>query len=227
MLDSCRACPIQALSVVRGAPEESCPLHSFPLLAFGGLFGFAQGVGRESFRHAWTGGSFGCSGHGGGAAGDGCGRQFGWKNSASKVETTESGAGRKGEGGWHQETRRGGGPLLEGRAEGRLACARGCRGCSGRCRGCHARGKAAGGCRGGARQDPCSGEALGKVKVSVAGRDAARKAGVEGLLLSVGRADGVAKAGSARVEVDYSSFRERTAVTGRPGRGWCNFRHVR
>ncbi|WP_326649961.1 MULTISPECIES: RHS repeat-associated core domain-containing protein [unclassified Streptomyces] len=52
-----------------------------------------------------------------------------------------------------------------------------------------------------------AGEALGKVKVSVAGRDAARKAGVEGLLLSVGRADGVAKAGSARVEVDYSSFR--------------------
>ncbi|MET7622337.1 RHS repeat-associated core domain-containing protein [Streptomyces sp. NPDC005408] len=52
-----------------------------------------------------------------------------------------------------------------------------------------------------------AGEALGKVKVSVADRDAARKAGVEGLLLSVGRADAVAKAGSARVEVDYSSFR--------------------
>lgn len=46
-----------------------------------------------------------------------------------------------------------------------------------------------------------------KVKVSVIGREAARKAGVEGLLLSVGRADGAAEPVPARVEVDYSSIR--------------------
>ncbi|GGZ37627.1 hypothetical protein GCM10010343_75800 [Streptomyces avidinii] len=50
-------------------------------------------------------------------------------------------------------------------------------------------------------------EAPSKVKVSLAGKDAARKAGVDGVLLSVGRADGAAQAGSAKVEVDYNSFR--------------------
>ncbi|MGW5395431.1 RHS repeat-associated core domain-containing protein [Streptomyces sp. NPDC003952] len=46
-----------------------------------------------------------------------------------------------------------------------------------------------------------------KVKVSVAAKDAARKAGVDGLMLSVGRSDGSARPGSANVEVDYDSFR--------------------
>ncbi|MER6255417.1 RHS repeat-associated core domain-containing protein [Streptomyces sp. NPDC001584] len=50
-------------------------------------------------------------------------------------------------------------------------------------------------------------EAPSKVKVSVAGKDAARKAGVDGLLLSVGRSDGTAQPASAQVEVDYDSFR--------------------
>ncbi|MGW0390191.1 RHS repeat-associated core domain-containing protein [Streptomyces sp. NPDC003042] len=56
---------------------------------------------------------------------------------------------------------------------------------------------------------PVAGEdgAPAKVKVSVAGHDAARKAGVDGVLLSVGRTDGSAEAGPASVRVDYASFR--------------------
>ncbi|WP_078860059.1 RHS repeat domain-containing protein [Streptomyces sp. NRRL F-2747] len=50
-------------------------------------------------------------------------------------------------------------------------------------------------------------EAPSRVKVSVAGKDAARKAGIDGVLLSVGRSDGSARSGSAKVEVDYNSFR--------------------
>ncbi|MFJ7593460.1 polymorphic toxin-type HINT domain-containing protein [Streptomyces sp. NPDC097617] len=50
-------------------------------------------------------------------------------------------------------------------------------------------------------------EAPSKVKVSVAGKDAARKAGVDGVLLSVGRSDGATQPASAKVEVDYNSFR--------------------
>ncbi|WP_406185582.1 RHS repeat-associated core domain-containing protein [Streptomyces sp. NBC_01006] len=50
-------------------------------------------------------------------------------------------------------------------------------------------------------------EAPSKVKVSVAGKDAARKAGVDGVLLSVGRSDGSVRSASAKVEVDYNSFR--------------------
>ncbi|GGT22526.1 hypothetical protein GCM10010286_55110 [Streptomyces toxytricini] len=50
-------------------------------------------------------------------------------------------------------------------------------------------------------------EAPAKVKVSVSGKDAARKAGVDGVLLSVGRSDGATRAASANVEVDYTSFR--------------------
>ncbi|MGW0314465.1 RHS repeat domain-containing protein [Streptomyces flavidovirens] len=41
----------------------------------------------------------------------------------------------------------------------------------------------------------------------MAGREATRKAGVEGLVVTVGRTDGVKAAASARVEVDYSTFR--------------------
>ncbi|MGW7176580.1 TreTu family toxin [Streptomyces xanthophaeus] len=50
-------------------------------------------------------------------------------------------------------------------------------------------------------------EAPSKVHVSVAAKDAARKAGVDGLLLSVARSDGSAKPSTANVEVDYSTFR--------------------
>ncbi|MFF3678126.1 RHS repeat-associated core domain-containing protein [Streptomyces sp. NPDC002120] len=50
-------------------------------------------------------------------------------------------------------------------------------------------------------------EAPSKVKVSVTGKDAARKAGVDGVLLSVSRSDGAAQPASAKVEVDYNSFR--------------------
>ncbi|MGW7454266.1 polymorphic toxin-type HINT domain-containing protein [Streptomyces sp. NPDC054787] len=50
-------------------------------------------------------------------------------------------------------------------------------------------------------------EAPSKVKVSVTGNDTARKAGVDGVLLSVGRSDGGAQAAPAKVEVDYNSFR--------------------
>ncbi|MET9427351.1 RHS repeat-associated core domain-containing protein [Streptomyces sp. NPDC003036] len=48
-----------------------------------------------------------------------------------------------------------------------------------------------------------------KVKVTLAGRDAAQKAGIEGLLLSVHRSDTAKRAAvvPARVTVDYSSFR--------------------
>ncbi|MEV0776889.1 polymorphic toxin-type HINT domain-containing protein [Streptomyces sp. NPDC050428] len=48
---------------------------------------------------------------------------------------------------------------------------------------------------------------LTKVKVAVADRTATDAAGVDGLLLSVSRADGAAGTGKARVAVDYSSFR--------------------
>ncbi|MFD3921422.1 polymorphic toxin-type HINT domain-containing protein [Streptomyces sp. NPDC058595] len=48
---------------------------------------------------------------------------------------------------------------------------------------------------------------LAKVKVAVAGRDATEAADVEGLLLSVARADGADGTGKARVQVDYASFR--------------------
>ncbi|WP_234382011.1 RHS repeat domain-containing protein [Streptomyces sp. XY332] len=47
----------------------------------------------------------------------------------------------------------------------------------------------------------------GRVKVSVADKDAARKAGIDGVLLSVGRSDGVPNPVPAKVEVDYDSFR--------------------
>ncbi|MFJ6348762.1 polymorphic toxin-type HINT domain-containing protein [Streptomyces sp. NPDC092046] len=49
---------------------------------------------------------------------------------------------------------------------------------------------------------------LTRARVSVESRAKARKAGVEGLLLSVGRADGVAAGGRARVSVDYSAFKD-------------------
>lgn len=48
---------------------------------------------------------------------------------------------------------------------------------------------------------------LAKVKVAVADRAATDAAGIDGLLLSVGRADGATGPGRARVQVDYSSFR--------------------
>ncbi|MGW2271876.1 RHS repeat-associated core domain-containing protein [Streptomyces yangpuensis] len=50
-------------------------------------------------------------------------------------------------------------------------------------------------------------EAPSRVKVSVVGKDAARRAGVDGVLLSVSRSDGGAQAAPAKVEVDYNSFR--------------------
>ncbi|MFI9549905.1 RHS repeat-associated core domain-containing protein [Streptomyces sp. NPDC052016] len=46
-----------------------------------------------------------------------------------------------------------------------------------------------------------------RVKVSVASREDARRAGIEGVLLTVGRTDGVKQAVPAKVEVDYSAFR--------------------
>lgn len=52
-----------------------------------------------------------------------------------------------------------------------------------------------------------AGELPGKVKVTVAGRDAARAAGVDGVLLSARRTDAGPRPGSAAVKVDYSSFR--------------------
>ncbi|MER5733353.1 RHS repeat-associated core domain-containing protein [Streptomyces sp. NPDC002138] len=48
----------------------------------------------------------------------------------------------------------------------------------------------------------------GRVKVDVADQKAARKAGVNGVLLSVGRSDGVANSVPAKIEVDYDSFRQ-------------------
>ncbi|MFB7181436.1 RHS repeat domain-containing protein [Streptomyces sp. NPDC056257] len=50
-------------------------------------------------------------------------------------------------------------------------------------------------------------EAPSKVKVSVTDKDTARKAGVDGVMLSVSRSDGAAQPASAKVEVDYNSFR--------------------
>lgn len=50
-------------------------------------------------------------------------------------------------------------------------------------------------------------EAPSKVKVTMAAKDAARKVGVDGILLSLGRSDGSAQTASAKVEVDYNSFR--------------------
>ncbi|WP_234320997.1 polymorphic toxin-type HINT domain-containing protein [Streptomyces katrae] len=50
-------------------------------------------------------------------------------------------------------------------------------------------------------------EAPAKVNVTVTSHDAARKAGVDGVLLSVGRSDNATRAASAKVEVDYNSFR--------------------
>ncbi|WP_345691177.1 polymorphic toxin-type HINT domain-containing protein [Streptomyces coeruleoprunus] len=47
-----------------------------------------------------------------------------------------------------------------------------------------------------------------KVSVSVVGRDTARKAGVDGLLLTVGRTDSGRSALKARVRVDYTSYRD-------------------
>ncbi|MGW7571644.1 RHS repeat-associated core domain-containing protein [Streptomyces tendae] len=47
-----------------------------------------------------------------------------------------------------------------------------------------------------------------KVRVSVADRDKTRAAGVDGVLLSLGRADTSAKRAAMRVNVDYSSFRD-------------------
>ncbi|MFJ3788751.1 RHS repeat-associated core domain-containing protein [Kitasatospora sp. NPDC090091] len=48
--------------------------------------------------------------------------------------------------------------------------------------------------------------APGSVSVTVADREAARRAGVDGVLLSIGRADGGASNGSVDVKVDYSGF---------------------
>lgn len=50
-------------------------------------------------------------------------------------------------------------------------------------------------------------ERPGKVKVTVAGKDAARKAGVNGILLSVSPADATPAADKVQVQVDYQSFR--------------------
>ncbi|WP_411117381.1 RHS repeat domain-containing protein [Streptomyces sp. 058-1L] len=46
-----------------------------------------------------------------------------------------------------------------------------------------------------------------KARVAVAGKEAARKAGVDGLLLSVSRSDSSQEPAGTRVEVDYNSFR--------------------
>ncbi|MGW8951522.1 RHS repeat domain-containing protein [Streptomyces sp. NPDC055709] len=53
----------------------------------------------------------------------------------------------------------------------------------------------------GAAQNP------GKVKVTVAARDLARKAGVDGILLSVSTAGATSTSGKAQVHVDYKPFR--------------------
>ncbi|WP_405795683.1 polymorphic toxin-type HINT domain-containing protein [Streptomyces sp. NBC_01506] len=52
-----------------------------------------------------------------------------------------------------------------------------------------------------------AGELPGTVKVTMAGRDAALAAGVDGVLLSARRADSGTRPASAEVRVDYSSFR--------------------
>ncbi|MFB9437930.1 polymorphic toxin-type HINT domain-containing protein [Streptomyces showdoensis] len=49
---------------------------------------------------------------------------------------------------------------------------------------------------------------LTRARISVEPRAKAQKAGVDGLLLSVGRADGVAAGGRARVTVDYAAFKD-------------------
>lgn len=46
-----------------------------------------------------------------------------------------------------------------------------------------------------------------KLHVTVSGRSAATKAGVDGLIVSIGRADGVDRPGPAKVEIDYGSFK--------------------
>ncbi|MGW7031476.1 polymorphic toxin-type HINT domain-containing protein [Streptomyces xanthophaeus] len=51
-------------------------------------------------------------------------------------------------------------------------------------------------------------EAPSKAKVTLAAKDTARKAGIDGILLSVGRSDGLAHPASAKVEVDYNGFRD-------------------
>ncbi|MFE3325826.1 RHS repeat domain-containing protein [Streptomyces sp. NPDC059176] len=50
-------------------------------------------------------------------------------------------------------------------------------------------------------------EAAARVKVAVAPRAAARKVGIEGVVLTVGRSDDAAKSTPVKVEIDYSSFR--------------------
>ncbi|MFF3981181.1 RHS repeat-associated core domain-containing protein [Streptomyces sp. NPDC001828] len=50
-------------------------------------------------------------------------------------------------------------------------------------------------------------DAPSKVKVSIAARATAQKAGVDGLLLSLTRTDQVTRPGTAPVEVDYSAFK--------------------
>ncbi|WP_412078178.1 polymorphic toxin-type HINT domain-containing protein [Streptomyces xanthophaeus] len=51
-------------------------------------------------------------------------------------------------------------------------------------------------------------EAPSKVKVTMTAKDTARKAGIDGVLLSVDRSDGSAQPASANVEVDYNAFRD-------------------
>ncbi|MFD3720031.1 polymorphic toxin-type HINT domain-containing protein [Streptomyces sp. NPDC058674] len=50
-------------------------------------------------------------------------------------------------------------------------------------------------------------QAPAKAKVTLATKDAARKAGIDGILLSVGRSDGSNQPAAAKVEVDYNAFR--------------------
>ncbi|CAG7605904.1 RHS repeat domain-containing protein [Actinacidiphila bryophytorum] len=59
-----------------------------------------------------------------------------------------------------------------------------------------------------------------KLHVSVADRTATQKTGVDGLLLSVGRADGVNRPGPAKVEIDYGSFK------GAYGGDWASRLHL-
>lgn len=56
-------------------------------------------------------------------------------------------------------------------------------------------------------ENAAKGRTPARVKVSVAAREAARKAGIEGMLLTVGRTDGVKEAAPAKVVVDYNAFR--------------------
>jgi hypothetical protein len=57
------------------------------------------------------------------------------------------------------------------------------------------------------RRNRAKTELPAKVRVSVAGRDLARAAGVDGVLLSANRTDVSTKPGAVSVKVDYSSFR--------------------